>query len=437
MITLYLQKLRMFSRDACLFLLTYSLWGAFFGIHGVLFNLYLLRLGYGPEFVGWVNGAGRLTFGLSSLPAGALGGRLGHRRTIIVGMCLGVAGFGLLPLAELIPVALREGWVLATFSLGWLGGALYVVNGNPFLMGATTTAERNHAFSVREALIPLAGFAGSLVGGLLPALLVRVFGVSLDQPAPYRYPLLLAAALLIPGVPTLLATHEVATEEKQKRTARVGAAPYGLIALLALVMLLRSTGAEVTFFNVYLDVGLHVPTPLIGVLMAVGQTLAVPSVLIVPLLIERWGQFRAVLVGTIGMALSLLPLALLPHWGAAGLGYVGALALGLIVRPAFTVYTQEIVPPESRALMSGATTMASGLSTSAMAFGGGYLIAALGYPGLFLTGAGLAGFGALLFWTYFRVPRGGLALLALGEGARSSSHTSRGLLVSSPNTRSS
>jgi MFS family permease len=417
-ITRYLQKLRMFSRDARLFLITYSLWGGFFGIHRVLFNLYLLRLGYGPEFVGWVNGVGRLTFGLFSLPAGALGGRLGNRRAIIAGMCLGVTGFGLLPLAELIPVALRQGWVLATFSLGWLGGALYVVNGNPFLMGATTTDERNYAFSVRGALIPLAGFAGSLVGGLLPALSVRALGVSLDQPAPYRYPLLFAAALLIPGVPTLLATHEVVTEEGQKRMPKAGAAPYGLIALLALVVLLWSTAVEGTFFNIYLDAGLHVPTSLIGVLMAVGQTLAVPSVLIVPLLIERWGQFRAVLVGTIGMALSLLPLALLPHWGAAGLGYVGATALGLVVRPAFTVYTQEIVLPRSRALMSGAVTMAAGVSTSVMAFGGGYLIAALGYPGLFLTGAGLTVIGALLFWVYFRVPCGGPArVAALAQGS--------------------
>jgi MFS family permease len=102
MMAIYLQKLRMFSRDARLFLLTYALWGGFFGIQGVLFNLYLLCLGHGPEFVGWVNGIGRLIFGLFSLPAGALGGRLGNRRTIIAGMCLGSAGFGLLPLAELI-----------------------------------------------------------------------------------------------------------------------------------------------------------------------------------------------------------------------------------------------------------------------------------------------------------------------------------------------
>jgi predicted MFS family arabinose efflux permease len=109
------------------------------------------------------------------------------------------------------------------------------------------------------------------------------------------------------------------------------------------------------------------------------------------------------------MALSLLPLALIPHRGAAGLGLMGMMALGSIARPANTVYHQEIVSPGWRAAMSGATTMAAGLSWSVMAFGGGYLITALGYRSLFLTGAGLTVAGALLFWAYFRVPRGELA----------------------------
>jgi MFS family permease len=285
--TTYLQKLRMFSRNARLVLLTFALWGAFFGIHGVLFNLYLMRLGYGPEFVGWVNGMGRLVFGLFSLPAGALGGRLGNRRAILTGMCLGLAGFGLLPLAELVPVTLRQGWVLATFALGWLGGALYVVNTNPFLMDATTAGERNHVFSVREAVLPLAGIAGSLVAGMLPALFCRAFGGSLDQPAPYRTPLFLAAALLVPGVPALLATREATTVREKPSAAQAGAVPYGIIALLALVVLLRSTGVELTLFNVYLDAGLHVPASLIGVLMAIGKALAVPAAFFVPVVIGR------------------------------------------------------------------------------------------------------------------------------------------------------
>ena len=82
---------------------------------------------------------------------------------------------------------------------------------------------------------------------------------------------------------------------------------------------------------------------------------------------------------------------------------------GSIVAAAHNVFSQEIVSPGWRALTSGAVNMAWGLSSSIVSFGGGYVIAGLGYRSFFLMTAGLSLAGALLFWTYFRVPRGELA----------------------------
>jgi predicted MFS family arabinose efflux permease len=159
------------------------------------------------------------------------------------------------------------------------------------------------------------------------------------------------------------------------------------------------------------------PASLIGVLMAIGRALAVPAVFFVPLVIGRWGHFRAIVAGTLGMALSLLLLALVPHWGAASLGYVGLTALGLVVKPAFTVYSQEMVPARARGLMSGATTMAAGVGTSALALGGGYLITARGFPSLFMAAAGLAATAALAFWSSFRAPRASRARTSPAHGS--------------------
>ena len=70
MVTTYLQKLHLFSRDVRLYLSTAVLIGlSYFGIQAVLFNLYLLRLGYGPEFIGLVNAAGAVAFSVFCLPA--------------------------------------------------------------------------------------------------------------------------------------------------------------------------------------------------------------------------------------------------------------------------------------------------------------------------------------------------------------------------------
>ena len=412
MVTTYLQKLRLFSRDVHLYLVTAALSGfTWDGIRAVLFNLYLLRLGYGLEFIGLVNAAGALAFSVFCLPAGALGTRWSSRRMMITGVGLMAAGNGLLPLAEFIPTTWQTGWLLVTSVLAHLGLALYYVNGLPFLMSATGPEERNHAFSMQIALTPLAGFAGSLVGGALPKVFAAVLSVSPEAPASYRYPLLIAALLLIPGVLALLRMREVRARQAQERVAEAGRAPYGLLALIALVVVLRfaGRGAAITFFNVYLDAGLYASTALIGALSAAGHLLSVPAALVAPLLVARWGNGRTIVLGSLGLALSMLPLALIPHWGAAGLGFMGVAALFSMTTAPIRVYSQEIVSPGWRPAMSGALMMGAGLSTSAMALGGGYAIAALGYRSLFLASAGLTAAGALLFWAYFRVPRGELA----------------------------
>ena len=70
-----------FSRDVRLYLMANALFGfvLFGGIYPLLYNLYLLRLGYNTQFVGLANATGALCFALSSLPSGMLGGRWGSR----------------------------------------------------------------------------------------------------------------------------------------------------------------------------------------------------------------------------------------------------------------------------------------------------------------------------------------------------------------------
>jgi MFS family permease len=400
----YWNTLKSINRDVRIFLITALIIGftVFGGIYSLLLNLYLLRLGYGPEFVGALNATGLLALAFLALPAGSLGGRWGVRRAMILGLTLCASGFGLLPFAEWIPIALRGGWLISTFTLAHLGLTLYLVNANPFLMATTTSYERNHVFSVQSALWPMAGFAGSLIGGLLPGIFAAGFGVTLDSPLPYRYPLMIAALLLLPAVLVVFKTQEVEPAHKPGVPQQNGPVPFGIIMLLALVGFLRVGGEGIgrTFFNVYMDDNLGIATSQIGTLLAIAQLLAVPAALLTPLLAARWGNGRVLLWGTVAVALSLLPLALIPHWIAAAAGFISLIVLVSVTRPVFIVYTQEAVARPWWSVMSGATTMTVGLSWGVSAFGGGYMITSVGYSGLFLTGALLTAAGALLFGIY-------------------------------------
>jgi predicted MFS family arabinose efflux permease len=124
-----------------------------------------------------------------------------------------------------------------------------------------------------------------------------------------------------------------------------------------------------------------------------------------PMLAARWGHAQTYLLASLGLALSLLPLALAPHWGAAGLGFMGVIALASISRPASMVYQMELVTQGWRVAIASAGTTAVGLSWAIMAVGGGSLIPLLGYRAVFALGALISGAGACLFWAGFLRPR--------------------------------
>lgn len=417
MFATFVQSLRLFRRDVWLYLALTALVGfTYFGIYALLLNLYLLRLGYGPAFIGVVNGTGPLAMAFASLPAGAITQRWGSRRALQIGFTLFPLGFALVPFAESIPVAIRPGWLVATYTLIWLGGTFFVVNTAPFLMAATDEAERNHAFAMQGAILPIAGFLGNLIGGLLPGWFADILNVSLTQPVPYRYPLWFAALFMVTGIGVVSATRPPKGKQLQTTVTDGDAAPYRLIIVLTLVMALR-TGSEWVmriFFNIYLDDQLQTPTALIGGLGAAGQLLGIVA-LIAPFVVIGVGMVRTIGWGMVGIAIMYLPLIFVYHWSGVGLGFMGMVALNSLVAPTFGVFCQESVSEQWRTTIASATTLAYGGSIAAIAFSGGFLVSLLGYQMLYLFGAALALAGALLFLLYFRVPRGELGHIPVQE----------------------
>lgn len=398
----YVQTLQLCNRQVRSYLCAEGLSGFTVdgGIYTVLFNLYLLRLGYRPAFIGAVNAAGLLAFSLWSLPAGLLGRRWGNQCMLVVGLGVMAVGCSALPMVECTPPTWHASWLLITYIVIHMGLALHSANATPFVMAATRATERHHAFALASALCLLAGFVGNLLGGWLPALFGATLGTSLSQPAPYRYTLALAGLCLIPAILAMGSTLSGRGSRTAQQPRQRGRVPYRRLGWFALARLLQvmGVGSVCLFLNVYLDASLGVQTALIGTLLALGRLGAVPVALLTPLLMARWNTRRLIMGATTGIVLSLIPLVLLPHWAAATLSFIGVITLTAMRIPAFLVYSMEAVVPEHRAIMSGANEMANGLGFAIMGLGGGYIITAFGYRPLFLLSACLTAVGTLVFW---------------------------------------
>ncbi|MGQ0600924.1 MAG: MFS transporter [Anaerolineales bacterium] len=394
-----------FDRSVRLFLLAWALVAfGYFGIQGVLLNLYLLRLGFDTAFIGLLISSGQVVWALAALPAGALGRRLGLRTVLMLGSALNALGLGLLLLVEAFPRDLWTGWLLVTWMTTWVGGALLTVNSVPYLMHVSTAEERNHAFAAQGAVIALMGFTGSIMAGLLPGRFSAWLGSPLEQAAPYWYPLWLVPVVHLLCVVVWANARAVRLEDKAEAEGSAPK-PIALFIFFGLVVFLQTAGegSVRAFFNVYLDTALKVPTAQIGAIFGVGQLVPVIAALIIPKLLSLWGAPRVLSFTSLGVCLTILALAAFPHWAPASLGFVGVMSLLAVNAPSRNIFSQEIVPPRWRTITSALATIGVGLGWASSAAAGGYLITRVGFSGLFVISALLALAAAFLLWGYLRV----------------------------------
>ena len=412
MLTAYSQSLRGSHRNVLLLfavsaLLSFSADG---GINTVLFNLYILRLGFGPDTVGLINGVATVFWAAGSLLAGWLGTVWGVRRTACSGLWFALIGACLLPFAGSVPVVQRVAWLTLCALTGYTGLALYFVNALPFLMQVTSLQNRANVFAAAAAVSTTAMVGGGLAGGVLPGLFASALGVTMASPEPYGWTLAVVPLFVVAALLVFMQTQEPAGHSEPDAVAveaQSGGAlqgTYGLILMLGLVRFLQvaALGGGLTFFNVYMDTALAVPTFWVGVALAGARLAAVPTALLGPAISRRLGLGNTVVFSSILVAICVLPLALVPTPVAATLGMVGLLLFSNIRYPAFNIYMLDAVPVRMRPMMSGVNEMAAGASFALIALVGGLIIVRHGYSAAFLAGGAITLLGSFVFAVMLR-----------------------------------
>jgi predicted MFS family arabinose efflux permease len=325
---------------------------------------------------------------------------------MIAGGLLTVVGMAILPLAEFVPEAVRQPWPIISQVVLTGGWAMFGVNMVPALMTLTTQENRNQAYALISILRGFGGFVGTITGGLLPGLMAYLLGESLDMPGPYRLGLWIGAGFSLLGLVPLFRLSPI--KNAALSGYEQGQGPFPTLPLILVIgHVYFSHGAWATcqaFCNAYMDTTLRLSAASIGLIVGLGQVAAILAPLFNPRLAARRSNGWLLMATTLGTGLSLLPLALLPHWSAAGLGNLGVMALGAIWMPAFQVYQMELVSSRWRSLAYGIVSMAMGFTFASISLAGGYIIAQWGYSSLFLLGIGMCVAGTVLMWGILKYP---------------------------------
>ncbi len=394
------------------------------GLSDAVLNLYQVRMGYGPEFVGTSAAVSNLGYALASIPGAAVSRRLGARRSMMLGSLGWVVGLVLLSISDLVPSGLQGAWVLAVRLAASAGLALFMVSSQPYMTAVTTAEERPHAFALIIALRPLGAVVGAMMGGLLPGLFAGLggpFGSSLADARPYG--MTLAVGILVylpvfwwlqrlpddrPGRVTVSGGAAVPGADELHAwaggPAQPARAPVAILAAIAVVCALRVGGEFTarTFFSVYLDEQWAISAAQIGTTIALSNLISIPAPLVTPALVRRWGRVWTIAASAAGVALSILLMGLSGDWLVVAGGFIVMTVFAAMARSVWSLVIQESVTESWRSLAAGVANLFSGFGTMVMSSVGGVLAAGWGYPATFLTSAALVGLGAVTVWLTFR-----------------------------------
>ncbi len=459
----YIRRFGRLQRNARLYLMSNALGGVSTGILLVLYNLYLVSLGYGTAFVGVILFVGTLGAGIAIFPAGVCIDRFGGKLVMIwSSIILGLIGTGQILFRQPLPL------LVTTFFAGVAGAALLVVNA-PFLTANSTPDERTHLFSLNITLTLITTVLGKVLGGVLPVwfrsipwlmapLPARFSPLLAHFPEPRSYQLALLFAGIIAGpslIPLFLlsndrpgadndfeqtrsinrrirdsiSTRALSSSVRQylsldfMRSALAQLAQWVRVALayvrsrkllhnaiffLILVQVLIGLGAGlfIPYFNIYFVDHLGASSALFGLIDGGANALTALLTLVAPWLALRFGKIKGIALTELASIPIMLTIGLTGLLPLAALLYPFRQGLMDMSNGVLQVFSMEVVPEQRRGLANSGYQAAYQVAWAITAPIGGLIIARSGYPLIFILGACCYLSAISTLWFHFRGGRG-------------------------------
>lgn len=422
----YLAKMRLFSRNARLYMIHVVGMDVIYGTWTVLFNLYLLAVGFDVAFVGLRLLLAAIASALASIPAGVISDRVGRKLSFILGDGMGAA-MSLIAISTANPTLL-----LVTAVIGGAFGALHGVAEPAFMAENSEAHERVHLFSVSDGTRTAAAIIGSVLAGLASLLFVGADAsakIGLYRTVAYIgiggwFASLIPAVLLrqtaAPSSPrptphASLLTRLFGNVKHPDRIWKL-TAPDVLIGLGA--------GFALPLLNVFFKQNLGSPEVEIGATFAAGQAFLVVGSFLAPFMAARLGKVKSVALTRLASIPFILLIAFSPDVGGlvgsvltvAGLAYIARITLMNMASPVRSAFGMEILDPGERGTQVGIQLALSSALSGVASYLGARLMNAGDFRTPFVLMAGCYLIATALFWQFFAGRERELALAPAAAG---------------------
>ena len=364
----------------------------------LLYNLYLLDLGYRENVLGLVASAFTAGCLAGVVPTAALARRFGLKRTLLTGVAGSAVAFALRASVTGEPALLAT-----AFAAGALY-SLWTVSLSPAIAAVTPETARPTAFSFTIGSGIALGMVATLVGGRLPAWVART-GLA-SSAAQTKQLVLLAgtAATALALWPLIRIRIESPPSSESRRYPRGAFIRRFLLATAAWSF---ATGAFNPLFNAYFARRFAMAADSIGIVFSIAQAAQVVAILAAPVVLRRLGLTRGVAAMQLATALMLALLAPASVALAAGALYAAYLSFQYMSEPGIYSALMNQVPPSQHSGASALNFLIVFGSQAVAASAAGAVVTRYGYPPMLAAAAALA---VVAAWMFSRLEYDGRSL---------------------------
>lgn len=402
----YWKRVHGFPFDIKLFLLYNLLANVGFGVVELIFNFYLIELGYREDFIGEWRSIQTIVMAVAAATVGTCINRFGAWYTIVTGFTLFTLASFALGLAEhrLLLLALA---IVYGVGLAFLFNPLM-----PFIMEFSPDDQRQYASAVSFSIVSLSLMIGSLVGGFAPSFFESIVpSISTGSVQAYRAAILSGAVLsalsIIPlmlmreprrvRTPSSLVQHKMVETVIERRRVRrdVG------VFVLAGGLMSIGVGMVQPFYNVFLKT-LGASDSQVGYVFALGGLTAAIIGLAAPMMANRLGSLPAILLLRLSIIPFYLPLIFFPSLGLALVAFLARQITISMAWPIDSTFIGELLPPRARSGVFGLRSSAWNAGFALATYVGGRIIVDRGYDWTFVSIVLFSTISALVYYVYFR-----------------------------------
>lgn len=435
----YIQQYGRFQRNARLYLISMALSYVTVGIITVIYNLYLIALGYNTDFIGLILFIGTLGAALTIIPAGLCVDRFGGKLVLIwSSVLIGFAGAGQMLFRTPVPL------LVSAFIAG-IGGAFVLVVNAPFLALNSSEEERPHLFSLNLVIMLVATVVGEAFGGLLPLWFAATHALmgplpawldgalaAKDQARAYQLSLLIAGVIAAPSfIPLFMMEDDRLLYRRQQdgttkqpnfsalwntSVLRIKAffAPGSHLQLrtviarpltvLTALYAFQGLGAGlfIPYMNVYFVQHLGASPALFGSIDGAANILNALLTLIAPWFVVRIGILATLLIPRLLAIPLMLVIGCVPYLPLAAGLYPLRQGFADMSQGILQVFSMERIALKHRGVANSSYQVAFQGMWAIGASLGGLVIQNVGYPAVFISAAVLYCLAYLPLWWRFR-----------------------------------